>query len=883
MPSFRVSTRDFDAAQLAVIGFYNTPPAHAVGRRVIVGSSPTDAFTGHANKIAWSDGTNWWFDAPAAGWETWSDADAGHYYYTGTEWISRSAFVNGLSYWTKTGNDIYYNSGNVGVGVAPGVKFDVAGAIRSSNQLISTVASGTAPLVVTSPTLVSNLNADLLDGQHGSYYTGYVQARGMNLVTNGSGLMNSNYNFNTLVFDVIDVHGGLGSFTGRTQFSHISNELIPIDTTRYYQYSAWAKAGNADGSDYSTGNRAYIGFAEYDIDGLLNQAGYAAKIPGAADTELALPLNIGDTTITLVNGTGWYASYSHFVWFPYTNSKGYTYPDYGYSRNHTRVLRAEYNTGTFISVAGNVLTLAAPWPGPALAAGVHLRQASGSTGSYKYTLAAAVMLPNVWTKYAATLKPAPANYVYDSNAWYNGTAYVKTLFLTGYGTLSVQKFSDIWISEISANNLDSFLVPIVSSVATGTPPLVVASTTLVNNLNADLLDGLHSSAFALAGSISGTQNYVAKFNNAGGTTIGNSQIIDNGTNVGIGKSPVDKLDVNGNIRLAAISGANTGIYGYSPTPTLIYSITRQDFVAAGGLAIGSYAGIGFKSYEARPTSFQMYINSTGVGIGTTIPAEKLDVAGNIKVTGALKVYYDSTVYASLVTRPQGQLALDGTASGIGVLRVLGGNYDTAGVAVYRIHSADLSVNNLIGSYGFVPKSEDNSASARITAVASAAHGATSHPTALFFANALDSQMGNVDQYRFGLDRYGNLIVKTSGIDITATLPTAKSGFDIHDSVGFGPTAEVTGNTTLGDAYCYMLTNAATGNANFTLPDRTSVAGRNYMVINGTAAYTITILRQGTDKANGGNPTIVLSSGDVVFIHATSNSQYGYFISGNVKR
>lgn len=33
-----------------------------------------------------------------------------------------------------------------------------------------TVSTGTSPLTVASTTLVSNLNADLLDGQHGSYY-----------------------------------------------------------------------------------------------------------------------------------------------------------------------------------------------------------------------------------------------------------------------------------------------------------------------------------------------------------------------------------------------------------------------------------------------------------------------------------------------------------------------------------------------------------------------------------------------------------------------------------------------------------------------------------------------------------------------------------------
>lgn len=42
--------------------------------------------------------------------------------------------------------------------------------VRANNQLISEVATGTAPVDVNSATLCTNLNADLLDGQHGSYY-----------------------------------------------------------------------------------------------------------------------------------------------------------------------------------------------------------------------------------------------------------------------------------------------------------------------------------------------------------------------------------------------------------------------------------------------------------------------------------------------------------------------------------------------------------------------------------------------------------------------------------------------------------------------------------------------------------------------------------------
>jgi hypothetical protein len=45
-------------------------------------------------------------------------------------------------------------------------------------QLSSTVASGTPPFIVTSPTVVPNLNADLLDGQQGAHYLDLVNATG---------------------------------------------------------------------------------------------------------------------------------------------------------------------------------------------------------------------------------------------------------------------------------------------------------------------------------------------------------------------------------------------------------------------------------------------------------------------------------------------------------------------------------------------------------------------------------------------------------------------------------------------------------------------------------------------------------------------------------
>jgi hypothetical protein len=63
-------------------------------------------------------------------------------------------------------------TGNVGIGSAtPGQKLDVTGSIRASSQLVSTVATGTSPLAVTSTTTVGNLSADYLDGQHSTYFS----------------------------------------------------------------------------------------------------------------------------------------------------------------------------------------------------------------------------------------------------------------------------------------------------------------------------------------------------------------------------------------------------------------------------------------------------------------------------------------------------------------------------------------------------------------------------------------------------------------------------------------------------------------------------------------------------------------------------------------
>lgn len=68
---------------------------------------------------------------------------------------------NDAGAWQGTPIFIRRSDGQVGIGnTAPGKALDVTGDVRASLQLISTVATGTAPLAVTSTTKVANLNAE---------------------------------------------------------------------------------------------------------------------------------------------------------------------------------------------------------------------------------------------------------------------------------------------------------------------------------------------------------------------------------------------------------------------------------------------------------------------------------------------------------------------------------------------------------------------------------------------------------------------------------------------------------------------------------------------------------------------------------------------------
>ena len=67
-----------------------------------------------------------------------------------------------LAIYSATGR-VFINKGS-SVSTGSGSQLTVGGSIEASSQLVSTVATGTAPLSVSSTTMINNLNADMLDG-----------------------------------------------------------------------------------------------------------------------------------------------------------------------------------------------------------------------------------------------------------------------------------------------------------------------------------------------------------------------------------------------------------------------------------------------------------------------------------------------------------------------------------------------------------------------------------------------------------------------------------------------------------------------------------------------------------------------------------------------
>lgn len=133
-------------------------------------------------------------------------------------------------------------------------------------------------------------------------------------------------------------------------------------------------------------------------------------------------------------------------------------------------------------------------------------------------------------------------------------------------------------------------------------------------------------------SISGTTNYVSKF--TGSTTLGDSQLFDNGTNVGIGTaSPLSLLHLYKPTGGTNVYIENGNAVGGQSSFDLKVSTSSHWRVIGQGSANGNRFDI-YNNIAGGNAAFSIS-SIKNIGLDNPNPTQRLDVNGNVKFSGAL--------------------------------------------------------------------------------------------------------------------------------------------------------------------------------------------------------------------------------------------------------
>jgi len=255
---------------------------------------------------------------------------------------------------------------------------------------------------------------------------------------------------------------------------------------------------------------------------------------------------------------------------------------------YSRDLFVSYGADTFLILGGDTLAATSSIISSVLSDGVTIT-GNGTTGS-ELTVDTTTVIATKQDLDLYYLDSNPDGYTSNTGTVTSvgGTGTVNGISLSGTVTSS----GDLTLGGTLSN------VNLASQV-TGTLPIANGGTGATTLAGAGIVTG------------SGTNNYIPKF--TGSTTVGNSQIYDNGTQVGIGTtSPAYKLDVDVSTdadwaaRVKNTSSTGYGLYVEGSENNSQYILGLNN-----GLA------------------YQMVVTGDGnVGIGTTSPSEVLDVNGN---------------------------------------------------------------------------------------------------------------------------------------------------------------------------------------------------------------------------------------------------------------
>ncbi|MFC3802795.1 phage tail protein [Cohnella sp. GCM10012308] len=340
------------------------------------------------------------------------------------------------------------DNGNLifGVGGTGRIKIGTTTAshLEASGQIISTLPSGAAPFVVTSPTVVPNLNVDMVDGKHASVgnTTDTLVVRDSSSFINVSGVT------------LLAAQGTAPMVV--TSTTVVAN--LNADTVDGFHGSDFVRANQADNYKTSTDlpstypNKTTTSFFVNNVSGWPAQYGTVVTIKGynnMAATQYFYPYNV-DAPIKYRYGL--YSTDAWGSWRELIDSKGPS------TTALVTNLNADLLDGFHASASNSSNTAV-------------VRDANGGVSVGQATINAA----QGTAPFVVTSTTVVTNLNADMVDGYHVSTVGTTNFSIPYRDGN---------AVISANRFNSL-------IASGTSPFVVASTTVVTNLNADMVDGFH--------------------------------------------------------------------------------------------------------------------------------------------------------------------------------------------------------------------------------------------------------------------------------------------------------------------------------------------------------------------------------------------------------
>lgn len=440
-------------------------------------------------------------------------------------------------------------------------------------RFMSTVATGTAPFTVSSTTQVSNLNADLLDDRHGAYYQNRVCDTFVSqynqydyieflrfVIPSGQNQLRA-----YVIFDLCRVETG-GDMNGRavlrirrntdntagtlfyvTNFGRTTLPELRCTSDDGITWRIWMKC-NKSGYD------PYIAVKiveQYPYGYVTTQNNGTTGTPeGTRHVFTALSAGISNAANFLVN--------SRTLW--------------GQPFNGTANVSGDMTGVGSITMSGDLKIGNGTSPNT-----IYFYGTTGdSPGGYNHTFIAERLWGGTESSELVLFKGNDLGNdneaVNVSNSGPDRIRHIAAahLFQT-YTSPLAGSVEDVCTSSalkslfgIAANRVTSY-VPFMSTVASGTAPFIVVSNTVVGNLNADLLDGVH-----LAG-LSGREGVMRSWLRGRYTTV--NQYFGNGNVVTIDPKPTDDATLSANttvLSLGDVPTRNTQLAFHYNTNTIKY-------------------------------------------------------------------------------------------------------------------------------------------------------------------------------------------------------------------------------------------------------------------------------------------------------------------------